>query len=247
MEFLVLYVLLAIGGLFLSKFCFRTFWAPLGFFSMVWGGTIILYNIGILPYPDLSFKTHLVLILNLSSFSLACLTIGFKNKLFNTQRVTSDDVIASQQKQIKLLILVGSILSIIGAVLALVVILRFFGELVFSIDVRNFITTHSQEIGKTWLSYVFLLGVNFVTAALSGLYLARFSSSYLPAFLPIVAIIIFSFAELSRDKIYEILIIYVLFFVLSKIIFRWKMNIIKIIVPLMLLIICFVVIISIIG
>jgi len=138
----------------------------------------------------------------------------------------------ARQAKLKKMTLLFSVLSLLIAIIALYLLLSAFGGLEgvtinyanLRLKIANPDLDFGFEYAKNPWVYVGGLGIIYASAAVSSLYLAAFNRRYLPAYFPILAIIIFSLATGGRSAILQVIIMYSAGFVVGQKITEKKYN-----------------------
>jgi len=218
---IVVILLLVATTLFFSRLFFRTIFAPLGVFGMIWGFSLSMLCLATLAEYPLSEQTWLLILGAWSSFLLASVLVG-------RARATVRKRLRNPNTDLPVYPAFSGVLKFI-AIIALLGSLRFAFTVIGiagwerwlqdSLNLWYTMTTESFDTG-TWTSV--FQGITMTAAALGGIWAAR-EPKYLPAYLPLLAAALFDLFFFGRAHTLITVGIFASGFLLSRMAYkvRW--------------------------
>lgn len=193
-------------AILLGKFLFKKWFNHLSLYTLIWMVMIILYEMKLLPFLDLSVKTWLIVVGAFISFLLGILTIFSARSIFPRQEDSKNNytrpaLFLDGGKKIRFLLLVFSVIGLYASLQHWSVLLNQYGSLANIFLHANEIYTGriSNEEVKGVIPYIWLFA--YFAVFLGGLYSAYKGRVTLLALIPILAIILKETARFTRSGI----------------------------------------------
>lgn len=211
---LYIFIVLMLISPVVSKIVFGSFVAPFGIYGVLWHGFTILYIISPLPWPqEIGKQTVSILILNWVSFSSGCLIsyyISCKYDVVFKSYLSPEQKTAFFERTLRLGILIFGSIGFLSSILLFFKIGAQFGFGTYITDpalIRTKITLSSEfKIGRLLGQYLYMPA--FASAFFGATYIGYYSERYLPAYLPLVSIVIHELSIFARWKIVSAALIY---------------------------------------
>lgn len=202
--FIVTFSFCLIFSIILSKLIYDSFFSPLGVYGLVWNAFPLLYLLSPLPWPTLSPGAAGGILLNWASFSLASITVVLVSRKQTGERSMLN------KYRVKVIIIVFGLLGFAGSLLAIYQVVTTYG--LETIINRAYIVRRQIAFAGTGplesLTGSYLLAFTFASAAFSGLYLGYFRDLFLPCFIPLISIALWSLSKLGRWQLIIAILIY---------------------------------------
>lgn len=207
----IIVILAVCFGVVFSKVLFRSYWAPFGVLSLLWGTSLLWLSVMTFNIAPFHTLTWLAILLAWSSalFGSLFAVVTFQIAS-NKNRLESNCNLFVKYK--KWVIVLG-ILSLIGSIRFSIIVVNYFGiEGFFAnpLHARTMLTMH-YSTGKPTLIFQ---GVTYVAAVLSGIWVGRQFRCYL-LYLPLLAGAIFSIFFVGRAHAVGVVILFVCSFLLA--------------------------------
>lgn len=248
---LLLIAVIIILGIVLGKYLFKHWFNHLTLYCLIFGGSLFLYELKLLPYIDLTPYTWILMLSAFLSFFLGILTIITARHLYKESPISVEKsnislkIFADDGATLKLTIFIFGIISLYSAVELWMIFIKQFGSI--PAVLLNGEVIYRMNVGgkiKGNTPYLHLLG--FVAIYLSGIYTAYKKKFTLLTFLPLVSIILREIAGAGRAGMLFALMQFILSFFLFKHLLsndlkeRFKFSKISALVGAMILLIIFV-------
>ncbi len=214
-------VVIGSGALFFSRIIFKSWFNHLALYTVSWSLVIILYEIKLMRYIDLSSEAWITISYSFFTFFLGVITIflardslGKDNSVLKNRR-DIPYLVADNGKLLKYLILFFSLLGLLNAFQHWYILIREFGDLQ-TVLIRAGLVYKLRTEGeiKGVIPYVYIS--SYIAVVLAGIYTAYKNKLTLIAILPFLAIIIKEIASVGRAGI----LIGFLEFIISFFLFR---------------------------
>ena len=202
MSLLLISVVIFLGAI-LGKHLFRYWFNHLTIFCLIFGGSIFLYELKLLPYIDLTEISWLVIILSFTSFLMGILTVISARKLkgntsnYPEQSIFSMKLFSDEGKTLKYAVLILGLITLYSAIELWMILINQFGSIpgvllnakaIYRLNIEGKITGNTP--------YIFLFG--FVGVFLSGIYIAYKGKFKIIALIPLISIILRDLATSGR-------------------------------------------------
>jgi oligosaccharide repeat unit polymerase len=200
---LLLIAFIIILGSLLGRLLFKYWFNHLTIYCLIFGGSLFLFELKLLPYTDLIPFAWFVIIAAFLSFLMGILTIisarnlTRENATYLEKSVINLKIFADDGTILKYAIIIFSILSMYSAIELWMIFIKQFGsipavllngEVIYRMNVNGKITGNTP--------YIHLLG--FVAIFLSGIYTAYKKKFSLLTFIPLLSIILREIAGAGR-------------------------------------------------
>lgn len=222
---LIIIFVISFLGILLGKFLFKHWFNHLTLYCFIFGGSIFLYEMKLLPYVDIIPLTWFIIISAFLSFLMGILTIIAARNLYKEKstHIEHSDIIltifSDDGKVLKYSILFFSFISLYAAVEFWMVLIRQFGSIpaVFlNAQVIYRLNISGKLSGTT--PYIYLVG--YVAVFLAGIYTAYKGKFTLLAFIPIFSLILRDLAGSGRAG----MLFALMEFIFTIILFRYLLN-----------------------
>ncbi|RIH63241.1 oligosaccharide repeat unit polymerase [Mariniphaga sediminis] len=211
-------------GLFFSKKLDRNYFSPIGFFSILWGISLLMYEFSPKPYPTLNLNTQLLIFGAWFLFSLGYVFFRFASQTRINKQISSNrpnvfiKIYSSVKGRLILHILI--LLSFVGAI-------AFINKIINHLSNPLALIYASQEIRQT------IVGGDFSAGALLNTYTAAliYSTSIITGaiacwyhkkiilYIPIIAAILFDLGNAGRITTITTIFLWGISYILS-----WKYS-----------------------
>jgi len=200
---LLLIAVMVFLGMILGRFLFKHWFNHLTLYCFIFGGSLFLYELKLLPYIDLTPYAWLLMLASFLCFLVGILTIISARNLYkeNATFIEKSDIslkiFIDDGKTLKYAIIIFSIISLYSAIELWMIFINQFGsipavllngEVIYRMNVSGKIKDNTP--------YLHLLG--FVAIFLSGIYTAYKKKFTLLTFLPLLSIILREIASAGR-------------------------------------------------
>jgi len=218
---LLLIAVIVFLGMILGKFLFKNWFNHLTLYCVIFGGSLFLFELKLLPYIDLTSYAWLLMISAFLSFLIGILTIVSARNLYNTNPISIEKsnislkIFADNGTTLKFTILIFGIISMYSAIELWMIFINQFGSIpavLLNGEVIYRMNVSGKIKGNT--PYLHLLG--FVAIFLSGIYTAYKKKFTLLTFLPLLSIILREIAGAGRAGMLFALMQFILSFFLFK-------------------------------
>ena len=222
---LIIIFVISFLGILLGKFLFKHWFNHLTLYCFIFGGSIFLYEMKLLPYVDIIPFTWFIIISAFLSFLMGILTIIAARNLYKEKptHIEHSDIMltifSDDGKVLKYSILFFSFISLYAAVEFWMVLIRQFGSIpaVFlNAQVIYRLNISGKLSGTT--PYIYLVG--YVAVFLAGIYTAYKGKFTLLAFIPIFSLILRDLAGSGRAG----MLFALMEFIFTIILFRYLLN-----------------------
>lgn len=173
-------------------------------YCVIWSGLILLYELKLLPYPDVSARAWFYIITTYLSFLLGIITFNVARNLYPKKPIftKSSDVdlliFKDGGKAVKYALLFTTAITIYTAVQNWMVLLKMFGSIPAVILNANYIYILNSKGGGIKGMVPFIAVFGYVAIFFSGIYSAYKGRFTFLTFLPIIAIIVRELATVGR-------------------------------------------------
>jgi len=200
---LLLITVIIFLGMILGKYLFKHWFNHLSLYCLIFGGSLFLYELKLLPYIDLTADTWFIMISSFLAFLVGILTIVSARNLYkeNATHIEKSDIsmkiFIDDGKTLKYAIIILGLISLYAAIELWVILINKFGSLpavLLNAEVIYRLNVEGKITGNT--PYIFLLG--FVATFLAGIYAAYKGKFTLITFIPLISIILRDLAGSGR-------------------------------------------------
>jgi oligosaccharide repeat unit polymerase len=228
MSLLVIAVIIFLGTI-LGKFLFKHWLNHLSLYCIVFGGSLFLYELKLLPYIDLTPYAWLLMLYAFLSFLIGILTIVSARNLYRKNPISVErsdialKIFADNGTTLKITIFIFSIISLYSAIELWMIFINKFGSIpavLLNGEVIYRMNVSGKIKGNT--PYLHLLG--FAAIFLSGIYTAYKKKFTLLTFFPLVSIILREIAGAGRAGMLFALMQFILSFLLFKHLLSTDLN-----------------------
>jgi len=214
-------VIVVISALFLGKYLFKKWFNHLSLYSLIWGVMIILYELKIIPYIDLTFETWVVIVSSYFSFLLGIFTLKTARDSLGRTEVTFEqsnfhiDIFRDNGRLIRWFIFAFSLIGILSALQHWMVLIDEFGS-VINVLINSYKIYRMRLLGeiKGVVPYLWLFG--YFGVALAGIYTAYKNRITFLSLLPLIAVILKESARFTRAGILFALLEFLLSFMFFR-------------------------------
>jgi oligosaccharide repeat unit polymerase len=232
---MIIIVLLSIvTTLLLSRLLFRTVFAPLGVFGMVWGFSLSTLCLTTLADYPLGEQTWFLILGAWISFLLASTFVGLaRATVWKGQRNINADL--SESPAFRVVLKSAAIIAVLGSLRFAYTVISIAGWDSWLQDSLNLRYTMTAGDFSTGTSTYFFQGITMAAAALGGIWVAR-APRFLPAYLPLLAAGLSDLFFFGRSHTLLTIGIFASGFLLSRTAFkvRWVTLLKRRVVPVML-------------
>jgi len=228
MSLLITVAVSILGSLF-GLLIFKSWFNHLTLYCIIWGGLIFMYELKLLPYPDVSIQTWLFIISAFLSFLFGVLTIETARKSYpeiSVQNQNSDtflNIFADNGLVLKIVILFFGTISLFAAIQNWSVLIKIFGSIpaVF-LNAKQiyFMNTHGGVKGVI----PFISATGYVAVFFSAIYAAYKKKFSTITFYPFIGIIIKELATVGRAGMLFALMEFLFTFILFRKILKNDFN-----------------------
>lgn len=224
MSLLIIAVIIFLG-MILGRYLFKHWFNHLTLYCLIFGGSIFLYELKLLPYVEIIPFTWFIIISSFLSFLMGILTVIAARNLYYKKptyiehsdimlKIFSDD-----GKVLKYSILFFSLISLYAAVEFWMVLIRQFGSIP-AVFLNAQVIYRLNIIGKLsgTTPYIYLVG--YVAVFLAGIYTAYKGKFTLLAFIPIFSLILRDLAGSGRAG----MLFALMEFIFTIILFRYLLK-----------------------
>jgi hypothetical protein len=222
---LILISVVSILGILLGKFLFKKWLNHLTLYSFLFGSSVFLYELKLLPYVNIIPFTWFIVIISFLSFLLGTITIIGARNLFkeNPTLIEKSDIsfkiFSDGGKTLKYAIVLFSLISIYSTIEFWMVLIKQFGSIpgvLINAQIIYRLNISGELKGST--PYINLFG--FVALFFAAIYTAYNRKFTLLSFVPLISIIIKEIGGAGRAAMSVALVEFVLAFFL----FRYLLN-----------------------
>jgi oligosaccharide repeat unit polymerase len=203
---LLLISVISILGIILGKFLFKKWFNPLTLYCLIMGGLVFLFELKLLPYPDLIPLAWFMIITSFLAFAFGIITmITAKNLYSDNQSIyikknISLKIFADGGKTIKYSILFFSFIGLFVALHRWYVLIGKFGSI--QDVIINAAVVYRLNVQGDIKEFIPILPIFiYVGVFLSGLYTAYKGKSSFISYLPIITIILKEMTYFGRGEI----------------------------------------------
>lgn len=220
MIFLIIPVITIISIL-LGKLLFRKWFNHITLYCTIWSVSILLYELKLLPYADITLLTWFYITSSFLSFMLGVFTIisardfSNKNQIMFKQSQISLPIFSDDGKALKYSIILFSLIALYAAYQHWSVLIKMFGSIpsVF-LNANRIYRMNSEGEIKGIIPYISYFG--YVAVFLSAIYTAYKKKFSFLTFLPLIAVIIKELANVGRAGMLFALLEFLLAFILFR-------------------------------
>ncbi len=218
---LLLITVIIFLGIILGKYLFKHWLNHLTLYCIVFGGSLFLYELKLLPYIDLTSYAWFLILSSFLAFLIGILTIVSARNLYKDNPISIEKsnislkIFADNGTTLKFTILIFGIISMYSAIELWMIFIRQFGSI--PAVLLNGEVIYRMNVGgkiKDNTPYLHLLG--FVALYLSGMYTAYKKRFTFLTFLPLLSIILREIAGAGRAGMLFALMQFMLSFFLFK-------------------------------
>jgi oligosaccharide repeat unit polymerase len=200
---LLLISVISFLGMILGRYLFKHWFNHLTLYCLIFGGSLFLYELKLLPYMDLVPYTWFIMISSFLSFLVGTLTIVSARNLIQEKATLIEKsdislkIFIDDGKVLKFTIIIFSIISMYSAIELWMIFINQFGSIpavLLNGEVIYRMNVAGKIEGNT--PYLHLLG--FVAIFLSGIYTAYKKKFTLLTFIPLLSIILREIASAGR-------------------------------------------------
>lgn len=228
---LLLTVVVIFLGSILGKYLFKNWYNHLTIYCLIFGGSLFLFELKLLPYYDLTSSAWFVIIAAFISFLMGILTIFSARSLSreNPSQIEKSlinlKIFADDGKILKYTVLLFGIISMYSAIELWMIFIKQFGsipgvllngEVIYRMNVQGKIKSNTP--------YLHLLG--FVAIFLAGIYTAYKKKFTFLSFLPVLSIILREIAGAGRAGMLFALAQFTFSFLLFKNLLQYDLSIV---------------------
>lgn len=218
---LLLIAVIIFLGMILGRYLFKYWFNHLSLYCLIFGGSLFLYELKLLPYIDLTAYAWLLMVSAFLCFLFGILTIISARNLYKESATSIEKsdislkIFIDDGKTLKYTIFIFSIISLYSAIELWMIFINQFGSIpavLLNGEVIYRMNVSGKIKGNT--PYLHLLG--FVAIFLSGIYTAYKKKFTLLTFLPLLSIILREIAGAGRAGMLFALMQFILSFFLFK-------------------------------
>lgn len=204
---LVIYLLENILFFTLGLATFKRIFNPLTIFLVPWSLMVVLYEMKLVDYSNLSLLTYCVLLINTLVFCISCL-LGFKSNIDLSVRLKEKIIDRNTFKlKFKRLIILLTAIGIIPAIVSLIDVIRIYGIRFYTMLSVIYGERVSEKINIATIPY--LTSLVFIAITLAGIYYYKYGFEKFIIF-PILSICIQPFTNGGRQFLVEGIILFLL-------------------------------------
>jgi oligosaccharide repeat unit polymerase len=207
---LLLVFIISLLGIMLGKLLFRSWINHLTLYCLIMGGLIFLYELKLLPYPDIIPIVWFFISASFLSFLFGIITITTaknlyaKKQLFSPQSTVSLPVFNDNGRALKYSIVFFSILGLLAAIQRWYVLINMFGSIPAVLVNANVV--YSLKVHKEVKEFMPILpSFIYVAIFFSGIYTAYKGKFSRLTFLPFLVIVLKQMTDFGRAELLLIL------------------------------------------
>lgn len=205
-----------IGKLILGKW-----FNHLTLYCLIWSGLILLYEMKLLPYPDISSRAWFYIITSFLSFFLGIITVTAARNLYPRKPVfTSSNInlkiFKDGGKAVKYALLITSLICVFTAIQNWIILIKMFGSIPAVFLNANTIYFLNSKGGGIKGMVPFIAFFSYVAVFFSGIYTAYKGKFTFLAFLPLIGVVIRELASLGRVGMLLALLEFLFTFILFR-------------------------------
>ena len=222
---LLLIAVIVFLGVILGRYLFKHWFNHLTLYCLIFGGSLFLYELKLLPYIDLIPDSWFVMSLAFLSFLMGILTIVSARNLYkeNATLIEKSDIslkiFIDGGKTLKYAIIIFSIISMYSAIELWMIFIKQFGSIP-AVLLNGEVIYRMNVSGKIKVNTPYLHLLGFVAIFLSGIYTAYKKKFTLLTFLPLLSIILREIASAGRAG----MLFAIMQFVFSFFLFKHLLN-----------------------
>jgi len=200
---LLLVLVISVLGIISGKLIFRKWFNHLTLYCVIMGGTVFLYELKLLPYPDLIPLAWFYIISTFLSFLFGVLTITSGRNMFRKEQplaqksVLNLSIFIDGGKSLKYSLIFFSVVTLLAAIQHWIVLIEMFGSIpavLLNAAIIYSLSLHGEVEGV--LPYISYVG--YVAIFFSGIYTAYKGKFTLLTFFPFIGVIIKELAVVGR-------------------------------------------------
>ena len=224
---LLLVSIISILGVILGKLIFEKWFNHLTLYCVIFGFTVFLYELKLLPYPEIIPLAWIIIAASFLSFLLGILTIVSARNVFKISNNSIDNldnalkIFYDDGKTLKYVIIFLSLISLLSGIQYWMALISKFGSIP-SILLHSYMVYRLNVNGELDLKgltpYIFLAG--YIAVFFAGIYTAYKGKFTFLTFFPIISIIIREIAAAGRAG----MLIALMEFAFSFFLFRHLLN-----------------------
>lgn len=221
----LLILVVSILGIILGKILFKRWINHLTLYCIIMGGTVYLYELKLLPYPDLIPLAWFYIITTFISFLLGILTITSGRNLFRKENPLANEslitlkIFEDDGRAVKYSLIFFSIITLLAAIQNWMVLIKMYGSIPAVILNATNIYAQSLE-GEIEGTIPYISYFGYVAIFFSGIYTAYKKKYSLLTFFPFLGIILKELAVVGRAG----MLFAFLEFLLTFFLFRHLLN-----------------------
>jgi oligosaccharide repeat unit polymerase len=190
--------------IFIGKIVYGSWFNPIGFYSVVWGGVLGLFELKLINYYALEIETWIIIIASWMLYVIGALTIYYvyptdRFQINNNQR-QSFPVFSIDIRFLKNLLWVLNIIALLAAVYNLSLMAKLSGGLINAFIIGNLVYSYRVSEGIPG-TIPYIASLVFTAATIAGAYTARVQKFTLVGIIPVINIIIIDFTIMGRADI----------------------------------------------
>lgn len=173
-------------------------------YCVIWSGLILLYELKLLPYPNISARAWFYIITSYLSFLFGILTLTSARNLYNKKTILNKSanldlkIFKDGGKAVKYALLFTSAITIYTAIQNWMVLIKMFGSIPAVILNANYIYILNSKGGGIKGMVPFIAVFGYVAIFFSGIYTAYKGKFTFLTFLPFIGIIVREMATVGR-------------------------------------------------
>ncbi|MEO8231391.1 MAG: O-antigen polymerase [Ignavibacteriota bacterium] len=216
----VVTIIIFIFSLLLGKALFNRWFNHLSLYVSVWAPMILLYEMKLIRYYDLTFATWSLVFLSYLSFLLGVLTyFSAKEKIFNKETISYNNNIdwltINNGKNLRFLAWLTSIIALAAVIQNWMVLIKMFGDVTtVLINASVVYRLRIERKIEGQIPYLFLFG--YVSVFFAAMYTALKNKFSVISFFPFIPVILKEISQVSRAGIFLAMFEYLITFLLFK-------------------------------
>lgn len=219
MTFLILTTIFILSSL-LSKYLFRKWFNHLFLYSLIWYVMLVLYDLKLMRFSDLTTFTWSVIAAAYFSFLSGIIIVyfflgGLSHSRSSQTKLKKNAVFSDDGRTMRWIIIGISFIGILSAIHHWFVLINLYGSLPSVFLNANEIYRLRVE-GKISGIIPYISAVSFVGVFLSGIYVAHYRKITLISLLPIIAVVLKELANFGRADMLSALFLFTSSFILFK-------------------------------
>lgn len=220
---ILLAISLTVGFVTLSRLLFGSMLAPLGAYSLIWGGCIFLHGLDLLNgFTSIADATFVIIYSSWLAYflgSIFSIVVYYKrlDQSVAKPAVVWAEYLAAQRPRVVRLMYFLNAISLLIAIAVLVDVLSalggFKGYLENAMKLRWEVADPSYHSGIEYSKNILLhtvgVGVIYLSCVLGAISLAAYRRHLVLSLIPVFAMFVFSVASISREHLIDVILVYV--------------------------------------